>query len=167
MRCQFSPWVRKIPWSSKWKPTPVFLSAKFCGQRSLADYSPQGHKESDTTEHMRTHTQGFIWQKYVTKDHKNFNTLKKAQCRQQINEWKDVLILEELYNHWINDKKLFSLWTNLFRFSFFHSILVNTLHSKHHLFFYWRKSFNPKMTDLKKIFKSQTFLLNMGGNELS
>ena len=48
---------------------------------------------------MRAHTQGLIWQKYVTKDSKNFSTLKKAQCRQQINERKDVLILEELYNH--------------------------------------------------------------------
>ena len=35
----------------KWQPTPEFLSGKFQGQRSLAGYSPQGHKESDTTEH--------------------------------------------------------------------------------------------------------------------
>ena len=26
------------------------------GQRSLASYSPWGHKESDTTEQLRTHT---------------------------------------------------------------------------------------------------------------
>ena len=24
-RCQFDPWVRKIPWRQKWPPTPVFL----------------------------------------------------------------------------------------------------------------------------------------------
>ena len=24
-RCRFNPWVRKIPWKRKWKPTPVFL----------------------------------------------------------------------------------------------------------------------------------------------
>ena len=34
------PWVRKIPWSSKWHPTPVFLPRKFHGQKSLAGYSP-------------------------------------------------------------------------------------------------------------------------------
>ena len=34
----------------KWKPTPVFLPGKSYGQRSLADYSPWGCKESDTTE---------------------------------------------------------------------------------------------------------------------
>ena len=27
------------------------------GQRSLASYSPRGHKESDTTERLSTHTQ--------------------------------------------------------------------------------------------------------------
>ena len=36
----FNPWVGKIPWRRKWQPTPVFLSEKFHGQRSLAGYSP-------------------------------------------------------------------------------------------------------------------------------
>ena len=39
-RCGFHLWVEKIPWGRKWQPTPVFLSGKFCGQRSLAGYSP-------------------------------------------------------------------------------------------------------------------------------
>ena len=34
------------------KPTPVFLPGKPHGQRSLAGYSPWGHKESNPTEHM-------------------------------------------------------------------------------------------------------------------
>ena len=34
----------------EWQPTPVFLPGEFHGQRSLAGYSPWGHKESDTTE---------------------------------------------------------------------------------------------------------------------
>ena len=36
----------------KWQHTPVFLPEKFHVQRNLAGYSPQGLKESDTTEHM-------------------------------------------------------------------------------------------------------------------
>ena len=40
-------WVGKIPWSKKWKPTPVFLAGKFHGQWSLGDCSPWGCKESD------------------------------------------------------------------------------------------------------------------------
>ena len=50
-RHRFNPWVGRIPWSRKWHPTPVFLSGKFHGQRSLVVYSPWGHNESDTTEH--------------------------------------------------------------------------------------------------------------------
>ena len=34
----------------KWQPTPVFLPGESHGQRSLVGYSPQGCKESDTTE---------------------------------------------------------------------------------------------------------------------
>ena len=47
--------------SPKQQPTPVFLPGKYHEQRSLVDYSPRGHKESDTaTEgacaHAHTHT---------------------------------------------------------------------------------------------------------------
>ena len=44
------PWVGKIPWRRKWQPTPVFLPGKCHGQRSLAGYSPRGHKELDRPE---------------------------------------------------------------------------------------------------------------------
>ena len=47
---RFDPWVGKIPWRSKWQPTPVFLPEKSYGQKSLAGYSPWGRKELDTTE---------------------------------------------------------------------------------------------------------------------
>ena len=40
----FNPWPGKIPWRSKRQPTPVFLPGKSHGQRSLAGYSPWGHK---------------------------------------------------------------------------------------------------------------------------
>ena len=39
-----------MPWSREWQPTPVFLSGKFHGQRSLVGYSPESHKEFFTTE---------------------------------------------------------------------------------------------------------------------
>ena len=54
VRCKrhgLDPWVRKIPWSRKWQPTPVFMPGKFHEQRSLAGYSPQSCTESDRTEH--------------------------------------------------------------------------------------------------------------------
>ena len=37
-------------WRRKWQSTPVLLPGKSYGQRSLAGYSPWGHKELDTTE---------------------------------------------------------------------------------------------------------------------
>ena len=46
----FNPWVGKIPWRRKWWPTPVFWPGESHGQRSLAGYSPWGHKELDMTE---------------------------------------------------------------------------------------------------------------------
>ena len=50
-------WVRKIPWRRAWELTPVSLPGESHGQRSLATYSPQGLKESNTnemTEHVHT-----------------------------------------------------------------------------------------------------------------
>ena len=41
-------------WSRKWQPTPVFLTAEFCGQRSLVDHNPRGCKELGTTERLST-----------------------------------------------------------------------------------------------------------------
>ena len=48
----FDSWVGKIPCRRAWKPTPVFLLGESHGQRSLAGYSPWGHKELDTTEQL-------------------------------------------------------------------------------------------------------------------
>ena len=58
------PWIVNTPWRREWQPTPIFLPGESLGQRSLAGYSPWGHKESDMTEQpsmrvsmrSRTHT---------------------------------------------------------------------------------------------------------------
>ena len=52
-RCKFNAWIGKIS-SMKWHPLPEFLPGIFQEQRSLADYSSWGHKESDMTEQWRT-----------------------------------------------------------------------------------------------------------------
>ena len=49
-RCEFDPWVWKIPWRREWLPTPVFLLRKAHGWRSPMGYGPWTRKESDTTE---------------------------------------------------------------------------------------------------------------------
>ena len=49
-------WVQSLggedPRKRKRQPTPVFLPEELHGQRSLAGYSPRGHKESGTTERL-------------------------------------------------------------------------------------------------------------------
>ena len=40
----------RSPWRRKWQPTPVFLSGKSHGQRSLAGYSLLGLKQLDMAE---------------------------------------------------------------------------------------------------------------------
>ena len=44
------PALGRSPGEGDDNPTPVFLPGKSHGQRSLADYSPFGCKESDTTK---------------------------------------------------------------------------------------------------------------------
>ena len=53
-KCRFDPWVGKIPLSRKWWSSTVFLPEKCHGQRRLVDYSPWGHKESDTIKQLST-----------------------------------------------------------------------------------------------------------------
>ena len=57
MKCgrpRFNPWVGKIPWRREQLLTPVFFPGEFHGQRSLAGYSPWGHRKSDITERPTT-----------------------------------------------------------------------------------------------------------------
>ena len=57
----FDPWVGNVPWRRIWIPTPVLLSGESHGQRGLAGYSPQGHKESNMTEvTWHAHTQRYM-----------------------------------------------------------------------------------------------------------
>ena len=53
-------WIQSLGWEDPMEegmPShPLFLPGEFHGQRSLAGYSPWGHKESNMTEWLRTHT---------------------------------------------------------------------------------------------------------------
>ena len=57
-RHAFDPWVRKTPWRRIWQPTQVFLPVKSDSQRTLAGYSPWGHRVRHdwATECAHTHT---------------------------------------------------------------------------------------------------------------
>ena len=59
--------VRSLGWEVLWRrkrqPTSVFFPGKFHRERSLAGYSPGGHKELDTTEatELQHHWFSDIW----------------------------------------------------------------------------------------------------------
>ena len=61
-RSGLSPWVGKVLWRREWLLTSVFLSTESQRQRSLAGYSPWGHKELDMTEQLNTyaHTHTYV-----------------------------------------------------------------------------------------------------------
>ena len=52
--------VRSLGWEDtlekEMQPSPVFLPEELHGQRTLAEYSPWGLKESDTTERLKKQT---------------------------------------------------------------------------------------------------------------
>ena len=52
-RCRFDPWVRKIPWSRKWLPTPVFLMGNPM-DREAWQAAVHEVKKSYTTEQLST-----------------------------------------------------------------------------------------------------------------
>ena len=57
-------WVWSLGWEDPLEKdmatTPVFLAGKSHGQRSLAGYSPWGHKESDTTEQLNSNSKNML-----------------------------------------------------------------------------------------------------------
>jgi len=60
-KLRFAPWVRKIPQSRRWQPTPVFLPGKFHEQRSLVGYCPCSCKASDMPEHVYICNCNYDW----------------------------------------------------------------------------------------------------------
>ena len=53
--CGLIPESQRSPGGGKWQSSPVLLSGVSHGQRSLVDYSPWDHKESDMTEQLHFH----------------------------------------------------------------------------------------------------------------
>ena len=60
----FYPWIGKIPWSRHGNPLQYPSLENSHGQRHLG-YSPWGHKESDTTKQLNTHTCDNLEMRYL------------------------------------------------------------------------------------------------------
>ena len=83
----------RSPRKGNGNPTPVFLPGESHGQRSLADYSPWGRKELDTTE-WPTHTQ----KAYILYIHTHKHTMEYYYSAIKKNE-----IMPYAPNGWIGD----------------------------------------------------------------
>ena len=49
-RCGFDPWLGKIPWRRKWRPTPVSLPGSPMNRGGSGGLNSTGVAESDTTK---------------------------------------------------------------------------------------------------------------------
>ena len=60
-------WIQSLHWEDPLeKEMAEFLPGKSHGERSLAGYSPWGHKESDMTEQLSTeHTCAYIYTSHL------------------------------------------------------------------------------------------------------
>ena len=67
-RCGFEHWVWKIPWGRKWQPTPVFLSGKLHGQRSLGS---SAWSQTWLSNWACTHTE--VCHSFPSKEQTSFN----------------------------------------------------------------------------------------------
>ena len=87
----------KIPWRREWLLTPVLLSGESHGQRKWVSYSPQGHKESDTSEQLtlvrRVEEQSFH-------AHSGNTTLLASQCVHQPRAFQ-TLLFRDFYEKFI------------------------------------------------------------------
>ena len=58
--------LQEDPWRRKWQPTAVSLPGESHGRRSLVGYSPQRHKELDTTEQVHFLSLSLLGRKVMT-----------------------------------------------------------------------------------------------------
>ena len=110
-------WLIKM-WRRKWQPTPVFLSGKSHGQRSLVGYSLWGRKEWDMTKpppyisisiYIKFHIFIYIKSHMCTMDYCSF--IKKNEILPFAAMWMDLenIILGEL-----SQRKTNTVWYHLY-----------------------------------------------------
>ena len=127
-RRRFDPWVRKIPGEGHGKPPPVFLSGESHGQRSLAGYSPESCKESQTTETIQ-HT---LTRSLTSLEYSIWNFLSLLlHCHNisqritfQINSLKEMQLIQKWFekkfktSHYLSPQLLYSQLYSTFKLIF-------------------------------------------------
>ena len=130
---QFLGW--EDPWRRKWQPTPILLPGESHGQRSLASYSPWGHKsqtqlsERQCNRHMERCLISLIiremqtkpimnyhltfvrrWQIFLLSYYQNFPIIKKTASNKC---WPECEEKGTLLHHWWECKLVQPMWKRL------------------------------------------------------
>ena len=105
-KCEFDPWIRRIPWRRKWRPTPVFLPGKFHGQRSLVGYSPWGHKRvRDDLATKQQYCLHLFTKKFLLAFLMRFSQIEINTSREKIklpmNIWEEFFLLVDFFSNLI------------------------------------------------------------------
>ena len=81
-------------WRRKWHPIPLFLLRQSHGQRSLAGYSPWGHRESHTTEHTHiyiVYPQTEPWTQEILSISKFYNLMRERSASDTPQKYKGIV----------------------------------------------------------------------------
>ena len=146
-----NPGLRWSPGQGNGSPLQSSLSGKFHGHRSLAGYSPWGHKELNTTEHTHVYMLlNFVWFSLVQKKKIISMISSKAimilflhcgivTCLKCIEVWCEMQIQPDFFSRlllWL----LYLFWIigpfHWFEMSFYH-IFNYILECRYSILFYW------------------------------
>ena len=131
----FDSWVRKIPWSRKWQPTPVFLPGKPHGQRSLEGCIPWGCKRvGHGWANEYTYTWSLNgWMKEWVKAHRSTMMLTYRWCSIDVRWWTEWIKKGKKKDHY-KGRKIAILKKEVFNKYIFPSIweaLPKITHRQH------------------------------------
>ena len=112
-RAVSDPWIWKILWRREWQLIPVFLPGESRGQRSLAGYSPWGHKESDMSKLLSTAQHIMEQRKKISKRDKMAlrHIIFNHDLMQYINSCNTICVIQKKdWSVWKHRKRKFRKW---------------------------------------------------------
>ena len=109
----FNPWIRKIPWSRKWQPTPVFLEYMENPMERGAWWAIVHGvtKGSDTTEQLKNSNKytAFLQSSILEVDVKSSNTSSNVKKYAPAELWGNYFLIyfkleDNCFTNWISHK---------------------------------------------------------------
>ena len=82
-KCEFQPWVQKIPWRMAWQPTPVFLPGESLWTKEPGGLQSMGLQRvrHDQSNLKHTDSYSFLEVKVVSGNHVDFFSEERGQAQ--------------------------------------------------------------------------------------